>query len=51
LGPPTKPGLASQAGFGFSPHIFMTSLRHNARASIIAAMMIIRRQPGHGDVA
>jgi hypothetical protein len=29
----------------------MTSLHHTARAFIIGMMMIIRRQPGHGDVA
>jgi hypothetical protein len=29
----------------------MTSLNHIARAMIIGMMIIIRSQPGHGDVA
>jgi hypothetical protein len=29
----------------------MTSLNHIARAMIIGMMIIIRCQPGHGDVA
>jgi hypothetical protein len=39
------------SGFGFLADTAMTSLNHIARAMIIGMMIIIRRQPGHGDVA
>jgi len=40
-----------QAGFVFFCATAMTSLNHIARAMIIGMMIIIRSQPGHGDVA
>jgi hypothetical protein len=46
-----KPGLAIDAGFGSLRRTAMTSLSHIARAMIIGMMIMIRRQPGHGDVA